>query len=163
MATKKDNYNQTDDDGSGKGGASGEIVFKDFLKSGMEQRDDLLTGVELRNLLAAHKDTSEGRVKKQKELRDQRADLKAGKQQTYEQQGYAAENQTPYKPHPALMDKAQFSGIDRQVNALPTINAADTNEADRNELDNQYRQKYELEPKQAPSLVFSTKLKPPGL
>lgn len=135
-------------DDSGEGGKSGQVEFRDFL-SNTDGRDDLLSADERKRLLLIHKDSHEIRVKKQKGLRDQRNDLKDGKVplQAYHQGLHAGMN-SEYKINPVLADKAQFNGIDRQVNPLSTENVAETNEADRNELENQYRKRYA--PEQAP-------------
>lgn len=131
--------NKENDDESGAGGRSGEVKFRGFV--GTESlRDDLLPPDEKRRLLAVHRDGHENRVKKQKELRDQRQQMKEGKiplSQFRESRGNGMNS--AYRAHPILSDKAQFSGIDPQVNVLPSDNIANTNEADRNELENQYR------------------------
>lgn len=148
---KIDDDHQDDETGSGEGGQgqaggqSGQIAFHDFLSDTKALRDDLLSPEERKRLLSVHKDTHELRVKKQKELRDYRHMLKnEGKAslQTYRQGmgGIGGGINSEFKANPVLADKAQFAGIDRQVNALPTENAAEnTNEADRNELKNQLR------------------------
>lgn len=129
---------------SGTGGQSGQIEFKDFIGTGERLRDDLLPADEKKRLLSVHKDTHEIRVKKQKELRDQRQSLKDGKipLQTYRQGVMGTGMNSQYKANPVLANKAQFSGIDRQVNTLPTENVADTNDALRDKLENQYRKTY---------------------
>ena len=53
-------------------------------------------------------------------------------------QGYGQGGESRYKNHPMLSDKAQFSGIDPQVNAVPNLNEAETNQDKRNELQYQY-------------------------
>lgn len=146
--TKVPDYHDSDDgsDDSGTGGQGGQIEFHDFIGRAGSQRDDDLPFDEQRRLLAVHNDTHEFRVKKQKETRDQRKDVKNGKVPLKDyKQGMAASMGSQYKTHPALHDKAQFSGVDRQVNALPNENVADTNEANRNELENQYRKRYQPE------------------
>lgn len=125
---------------SGTGGKSGQIEFRDFLATHDQTRDDQLPFEEKKRLLAVHKDTHEMRVKKQKELRDQRQAVKEGKisLQTYRQERGGQEKGN----HPILANKAQFSGIDRKVTALPNENIAETNEDKRNELEYQYRLRY---------------------
>src|SRR5687768_10806913 len=111
--------NKDKDDDSGEGGRSGEVKFRGFV--GTESlRDDLLPPDEKRRLLSVHRDGHENRVKKQKELRDQRAQMKEGKiplSQFRESRGNGMNS--AYRAHPILSDKAQFSGIDPQVNVLP--------------------------------------------
>jgi hypothetical protein len=137
---------QGGEDESGQGGKSGQIEFRDFLDSGQHTRDDLLPD-EKKRLLSTHKDTHELRVKKQKEVREQRLQVKEGKipLQTYRQGVMGTGMNSQYKVHLILANKAQFSGIERQVNPLATENVADTNEANRNELENQYRLRYQPE------------------
>lgn len=129
----------TDEGSGGKGGKGGGIEFREFITSGERLRDDLLTGDEKRRLLSVHEGQHEGVVKKQKSTRDQRKQLKEGKVSlpAY-RQGLASQGGSQYKSHPVLSQKAQFSGIDRQVNSLPTENVADTNQEKRDELQYQY-------------------------
>lgn len=134
-----------DDDESG-GGKSGSIEFRDFIGGAGSLRDDTLPIDEQKRLLTIHNGEHESRVKKQKALRDQRKDLKDGKipLQDY-RQGMQSGMSSQYPPHPALSDKAQFSGVDRQINAVPTENAAQTNDANRNELEHQYNLRHRPE------------------
>lgn len=148
MAEKKDQFKQIDssDDESGSGGKSGHIEFRDFLSGPGSLRDDQLPIDEQKRLLSVHNTTHEGRVKKQKELREQRKALKEGKIPLRDyRQGLQAGMSSQYKVHPTLADKAQFSGVDRQINSLPNENIAETNEANRNELENQYRLRHQPE------------------
>lgn len=120
------------------GGQSGQIEFREFI-GGVPLRDDLLTGEEKRRLLSVHEGAHEGAVKKQKDTHDQRKALKEGKiSLPAYRQGLASGGSSQYKSHPMLSDKAQFSGIDRQVNNLPTENIAETNNDKREELQYQY-------------------------
>lgn len=132
--------------GEGAAGASGQIAFKDFLAT-ERLREDLLPE-ELRRLLSVHQDTHELNVKKQKDLREQRQAVKEGKinLQAYRNGLGGGGANSNYRPNPVLADKAQFSGIDRQVNQLPTDNAANTNEGDRDKLENEYRLRHALTP-----------------
>lgn len=120
--------------GTGTGGKSGQVEFREFISSGGETRDDLLTGEEKKRLLSVHKDIHESNVKKQKSLRERRQDVKNGKI-TLDQYRQEKQPGSQFKANPILRDKAQFSGQDPQVNSLPDQNIADTNEADRNELE----------------------------
>lgn len=143
---KKRKLSEDDDAGSAGGGKSGAIEFKEFIKSSESLRDDLLTGEEKRRLLSLHERQHEGVVKKQKSTREERQQLKEGKvnlQQFRAGQGNGTHSQ--YRSHPVLSAKAQFSGIDRQVSALPEENTADTNPEQRNELQHQYQLKYQPE------------------
>jgi hypothetical protein len=133
-----------DDESGGSSGQGGKIEFRDFVTGPGSQRDDNLPPDELKRLLASHNQTHESRVKKQKELRDQRNDLKAGKVtlQDY-RQGLSSGMSSQYPAHPTLKDKAQFSGVDRQNNPVPTENNAKTNEENRNELEHKYQLRHQ--------------------
>lgn len=137
------------DDGTGtetgSGGKSGGIEFREFIKSSESLRDDLLTGEEKRRYLGVHERQHEGVVKKQKSLQEDRKKLKEGKVSlAAHRSGLSAASQnSKYKSHPVLSQKAQFSGIDRQVNALPEENVADTNNENRNELQHRYELKHQ--------------------
>ncbi len=143
MAAKK-NKHEGDETGEGTGGQTGAIEFRDFITAQTSLRDDNLPPDELRRLRAVHGIAHELRVKKQKELRDTRQDLKNGKitLDNY-RQGLAAEMNSKYPPHPTLANKAQFSGIDKQENVVPSLNEAKTNDENRNELENRYQNKYQ--------------------
>jgi hypothetical protein len=130
-----------DESGSGSGGKSGQIEFRDFIGTG-EQRDDLLSYDEKKRLLTAHSTTHEGRVKKQKELRDERKQVKEGNVSKKSYGQGAAAGYTNYPAHPVLKDKAQFSGIDRQTTSVPNDYVADTNDENKNELENSYRLRF---------------------
>ena len=139
--TEEEEQGGGDSTGEGtSGGAGSQIAFVDFIGATDHKRDDLLPASEKKRLLSVHKDTNALRVTKQKETRDVRKALKDGKisLQTY-RQGLGLGNtgmRSQYKANPALKDKAQFSGIDRQENVLPTENNSATNEEQRNELQN---------------------------
>lgn len=140
----EDDSDQTGESGetgeSGQGGQTGQIAFTDFLASGKHLREDLLPD-EIKRLLAQHNDVNEASVKKQKDKRDQYKALKEGLMKLRdfrEKLGRLNE----YRNHPILSNKAQFSGIDKQVNALPSEAELKTNDAPRNELENQYRLRY---------------------
>ena len=146
MSSKKKDLNtqENGESDSGASGASGRVAFRNFLDGAAEVRDDLLPPEEIRRLLSVHKDVHAIEVKKQKALQDQRKAMKEGKisLQSYRQGMQGAGMHSQYKVNPILANKAQFSGIDRQVNALPTENMAETNEAQRNELENEYRLRF---------------------
>lgn len=133
----------SEEEESGSSGQSGAIEFRDFLTTASQTRDDLLSADEKKRLLSQHKDIHELRVKKQKEIRDNRQLLKNGQAEVRKANRQARLAAiSPYKPNPILANKAQFSGIDRQVNALPTENVAETNAEMRDELEYQYRLRY---------------------
>lgn len=138
--TSKRGKNKLDEEGDDSSGQGSGIEFRDFMTGLGSQRDDQLPPDELKRILLIHGEAQEERVKKQKELRDQRKDLKSGKisLDAYRQEKQAG-MRSQYPPHPALSNKAQFSGIDKQNNPMPTENNAQTNEANRNELELQYR------------------------
>lgn len=133
-----------DSDSGSTSGSSGEIEFVDFLASEQNLRDDLLPFDEKRRLLAVHQDEHKLRVKKQKELRDQRKALKEGKLSLADyRNGQNAGRNAQYKVNPILANKVQFSGIDNQITPDPSNNNANTNEADKNELTEEYRYRYQ--------------------
>lgn len=146
----------TSDDDSGQGGKSGQIEFADFISTGVEKRDDMLTPEDKKRLLGSHAGTHEERVKKQKTLREERKKLKEGKVSKKDYQAGMAKAQSQFQAHPVLSDKAQFSGIDQQVNSLPTENVAETNNENRHTLENQYQLRHA--PNNAPQ--FNPKLLP---
>lgn len=126
------------------GGSSGEIHFRyqDILSTGL--RDDLLTGRELKRVLAVHNDIHKARVDNQKQIRKERKILKEGRTNlassketmiAQRARGNSMGRTSPYKKHP-ISEKAQFSGIDKQVSALPSENMAETNKEQQNELQN---------------------------
>ena len=149
MSSKQDkNKVKNDDDEGTEGGTSGQggkIEFHDFITGPGTQRDDNLPPDELRGLLSVHNDAQEIRVKKQKELRDLRKDIKAGK--IPRQQAHQA-MQSEYPPHPVLSDK--FRGVDPQMNPNPTENNVQTNEANRNELQHKYQLRHQPQLNQRP-------------
>lgn len=132
-----------DESGEGEagGGQSGQIEFRDFLSNVERVRDDLLPANEKRRLLSVHKDTHITRVKAQKERRELYAKLKSGKipLRAYREGSMSAGMSSQFKPNPAIADKAQFSGIDKQVIGDPTQNVAETNQDQRQEVDNELR------------------------
>ena len=143
----KAQIDETDDEGrgsaTGSGGQSGAIKFRDFTGMSEPKRDDLLPADEKKRLLAVHNSSHESRVKKQKETRDQRQQVKEGKVSLQQyREGLAAKHESQYKSHPILSNKAQFSGMDSQLNPDPIENRSEANEELRNELELQYRLRY---------------------
>ena len=150
-------------DGSGastSGGQGGKIEFRDFLATGVHLRDDILPYEEQKRLLSNHSDIHELKVKQQKEKRDQYKALKNGeiKLAAHRAQRMNAGMGSQYKQNPILANKAQFSGIDQQVNMLPTENLAETNQDKRDELRNELQFRYQ--PQYQPS--FNPKPRGPG-
>lgn len=129
-------------DDTGKGGKSGSVEFRDFLGSGENLRDDLLPVDAVKRLLSVHQTGNEERVKKQKDLHDQREQLKNGKValQEYRQGLKGSGMESNYKVHPVFAKSPQFH--DAQVNMLPTENVTQTNDELKNELKNEYQLKY---------------------
>lgn len=125
---------------SGSGGQSGAVEFKEFFGES-PLRDDQLPPDEIRRLLAVHAEVNEAKVKNQKEKRDNLKALKEGKlaRDAY-RQAYGAD--ASYTAHPALKDKAQFSGTDAEVSPVPTENKAEANEGDRNELKKEFDKQF---------------------
>lgn len=134
----KKNSGDDDDTDAGSGGQAGSVEFHDFLGVGGESRDDQLSAAERERLLSAHHGLHEALVKKQKATREERKAMKEGKLSRENYREGLQNKSSQFPSHPILSDKAQFSGIDRQVNNLSTENLADTNDDLRNELNHQY-------------------------
>jgi len=154
---KKANNNKGEEEG-GQGGKSGEIEFHDFLQPA-PQRDDFLPANQEKPLLREADRLHREHVKKEKAKRENYKALKTGRiaEQAFRQGLRGGTGRSLYQAHPILSNKAQFSGItDVTVTPDPTNNKnTDTaNEADRNELENQYRLRlgYEPRPKSTPQL-----------
>jgi hypothetical protein len=138
-------------EGEGKGtqgGKSGEVGFRIKIET---SRDDMLAPSEIRRLLKTHQEIHKSYIDKQKLLRKERSALKEGRKDLVAQ--YRAQHglggaggSSPYKKHP-ISNKAQFSGIDKQVTSLPAENEAETNSELRAELENKYN--HRLQPKRA--------------
>ena len=81
-------------------------------------------------------------VDKQKKTRKERQEIKSGRKKTSthsaRRHGAAGGRYSPYKKHP-ISDRAQFSGIDRQVIASPADNISETNAEKRQELEYHYK------------------------
>lgn len=146
----KNDENAEEDEG-GKGGQGSQVAFRTFIAMGDSLRDDL-PGEEKRRLRSIHEGVHEAVVEKQKNTSDQYKQLKEGKisLEAYRQ----GKGISDYKNHPLLSNKAQFSGIDRQVNALPTENVAETN----NELAAELKYRYNLVHRPQEALRFNPKL-----
>ena len=151
---------EEDDEGSqGSGGQTGEIEFRYKDAMSVANRDDLLPASEIKRLLIVHKDIHKERVDKQKATRAERNALKEGKYvaPSIAQQlsGRGAGRSSPYKKHP-ISDKAQFSGVDKQVVGIPTLNEAKTNEELKDKLENKLQNRLQNAPK------FNPRPRPPG-
>lgn len=151
----KNNYLNDDDSesGSSTGGKGGSgVEFRDFLSTGENARDDLLPEDEKRRLLIVHSDEHQIKVKKQKDLRHERDLLKSGK--FTQNRGYEG-SLSRYKTNPKL-NVAQFSGVDKQVSALPNEHLAETNQEKKeellyqNRLQNRLENRFENQPKFIP-------------
>lgn len=133
-------HNQQDDEsgtGSSSGDQTGKVKFRNFIGTGGENRDDLLSADEKRHLLMLHQDLSEAKIKQQKEKRQQYQDLKNGKTtlRHFRDGLVNAGKQAFYRVFPALANKAQFSGsTDSKVTPNPDQFIAETNQDKRNEL-----------------------------
>lgn len=101
-------------------------------------RDDLLPPQEIKRLLKVHQEYHEAYVKKQQQTRKERKAFKEGRPSNARSRGNGA-RYSSYKQHPVLSQKAQFSGIDPQVNTLPNENQAETNVELRDRLENRYQ------------------------
>lgn len=159
-ANRNDRETEGDSGKGGKGGKGGQVEFREFIAGGENLRDDLLPEDEKKRLLVVHKGTHEVGVKKQKNLRDERQALKEGKisLQSFREGLNRGGINAMYKANPLLADKAQFSGVDKQVSALPDENNAETNNEKREELQYQYQLRYA--PENAPLLRHTFKPTP---
>lgn len=131
----KDIRKQDSEDETGKGGKTGNAEFRDFLAPDEKKR-----------LSIVHRETHEFLVKKQKQLSEERKAIKEGKVtlQAFHA-GKGSGMNSGYKPQPILQNKAQFSGTDNQVSLLPTENTAETNEENRQELEQKYQLRHQPE------------------
>jgi hypothetical protein len=150
---------EEEDEGSqGSGGQTGEIEFRYKDAMSVANRDDLLPASEIKRLLIVHKDIHKERVDKQKATREQRNALKQGKYvvpSVARQLAGRGGRVSPYKKHP-ISDRAQFSGVDKQVVGIPTENAANTNSELKDKLENRLQNRLQNTPK------FNPRLRPPG-
>ncbi len=105
----------------------------------------MLSPAEKKRLLALHREIHLARVEKQKQTRKDRAVKKDRPEAAYTQgRTYGGGGgSSAYKQHP-LSQTAQFSGIDRQVVSIPAENTAETNQEQRQELENRYQHRLGL-------------------
>ena len=149
---KKNNTNSylENDDEQG-GGQTGEIEFKDFLSAGPE-RDDLLSGDQLKVLLQQHANQHQTKVYHQKSKQEQIAAVKAG-QLSVESFRHSQAQTSGFKANPVLKDKIQFHvGQDKETNLLAENNRSEANP------ENRYTLQKKQQPENAP--VFNPKPNP---
>jgi hypothetical protein len=153
----------SDEEGGGFGGQTGEIEFHYKDAMSVANRDDLLPPNEIKRLLIVHKEMHKGVVEKQRDTRKARESIKSGKYvaPTVAQQlsGGGSGGTSPFKKH-HISDMAQFSGTDKQVVGIPTENAANTNDDLKEKLENNLELKNQLQNKNTPK--FNPRLRPPG-
>ena len=127
--------------GEGQSGVGGKIHFRYKDAASLGPRDDMLPPHEIRRLLEVHGSLHKQRVDKQKLTRQERAALKEGKVhlKSATQQASALRNGgiSKYKKHP-ISNKAQFSGMDRQMIGVPSEFDAETNLEMRDKLENRF-------------------------
>ena len=149
---KKNNpFTEREEDESGDEGSGGQgsgIAFVDFNDSHAERRDDQLSGDEQKHLLIMHKEVHEDKVKHQKEKIELNKQLKNGKD-ARSSYGVGApgggSSDWQYKENPALANFGK--GVDIKVSSLPNENVAETNQAQRDELQNELKLRLGQQPK----------------
>lgn len=125
----------------GESGAAGKIHFRYRDAMSLPPRDDSLPPHELKRLLQVHETLHKARVDKQRQTRKERDALKQGKNNLVQQRGYGqglGQGGSAFKQHP-ISKKAYFSGIDKQMVAVPTELEADTNPEMQDKLENRFR------------------------
>jgi hypothetical protein len=160
---KKLSDSNDEEDTGGIGGQTGEVEFRYKDAMSVKNRDDLLPDSEIRRLLVVHKEIHKARVDKQKATRNERYSQKEGKYvvpTVAQQLGQGGSGGvSPYKKHP-ISDKAQWSGIDKQVIGIPTLNEADTNPEMKDRLENKLQNKLQNRLQNTPK--FNPRPRPPG-
>lgn len=144
------NPNEDDDESgqTGAGGQSGEIAFRYRDIFAAEPRDDILSPDQVKQLLHEHIALHKEYVTKQRILRKDRKALKEGpvnlttpiqSERQSKQYGVGLGEKSNYKMHPIAL-KAQFSGAtDQKVVNIASINTAETNEENRDKLENRFQ------------------------
>lgn len=127
----------------GQGGQSGAIEFRFKDDRLAPSREDLLSPQEIKRLQVVHKDLHKDRVDKQKQERSQRAAVKEGRYVPPQSGLGQASGRSGYKKHP-ISNKAQFSGIDKQVIGIANLNTANTNDQLKDALENKLENKNRL-------------------
>lgn len=144
--TINDEWNKKDDEEggegeSGSGGVEGKVQFRYKDAASLGPRDDMLPPHEIQRLIVIHRDLHKERVDKQKSTRKERQALKEGKiyQKNATQQALqmGQSGAGRYKQHP-ISNKAQFSGMDRQMTITPNDFDAETNLEMREKLENRF-------------------------
>lgn len=138
---KNNPFEENEADTGDAGGATGSgIEFRDFITADSLKRDDQLSADDKYRLKKQHVDLTLNLIKKQKDKRTERQQVREGKLsvEAYRHSTMGAGMASQYKVNPILAKSAQFSGIDRQVTAIPTENIAETNNDKREELQLQY-------------------------
>lgn len=133
--TQQKQPNNSEDEGDG--GKTGDIEFTFHNTLADQPRDDQLPEDEKKRLLNTHQSLHQQQVLKQKQLRDQYIALKEGRIPKI-QSAMRGNNLSNYKKH-FLSNKAQFSGVEKQTQPLPSENEAETNPEQRQELQLQNR------------------------
>lgn len=146
MSSKRDKNKPVnlaaEDKDEGSGGQGGKIEFHDFVTGPGSRRDDQLPPDEIRRLLIINNDDQKDRVRRQKDLREERQKAKAGNKARKESgHGLSAGMSAKYPPHPILSEKLR--GADPQVNPNPSENNVQTNEANKNELQHKYQLRHQ--------------------
>lgn len=145
MKLNDNNFPESSDDedeGEGRSGQSGKVHFRYKDAMSVVPRDDAVSEPEAKRLLGMHEELHKAQVVKQRITRQDRLAAKEGRLTLAEKAGKTLQagrggggSYSPYKQHP-ISRTAQFSGIDRQVIAVPSENRAETNDDPRNELEN---------------------------
>jgi len=146
MVKKLNNIEEDSSSGeSGHSGAGGVEFHLDLLAG--QPRDDLLSPNELKRILKVHNEIHYDLVKKQKNERKERLDVKEGKRpavanNAFGNGGFGMNN--GLKTHP-ITAKAYFSGIDKKVIGIASENIAETNQDKKNELEQRLELKNRLQ------------------
>jgi len=153
-----------DDSDSGEsGGQAGQIEFHDFLRSGQENRDDLLSPEEQQRKLSEHNNLNESNVKKQKDAKEHSKEVKNNKVKGVQRglaTGSGIGGDSPYREHP-LSHTAQFgSGVNdnKKTSPVPNESQTQTNEEERAKPENEYKEQYKHQITAQPSF----KIRPPS-
>lgn len=157
---KKADRRDNEDEEGGEGGQTDQIHFRFQDAASLPPRDDALPPSEIKRLLIVHKDKHKEAVNKQKHTRKERVAIKEGKRHLIagmrQALGIRQGGISRFKKHP-ISDRAQFSGIDRQVNAIPSEYDADTNPEMQEKLENRLTNRLTQTPQYSPP-----KLRPRG-
>lgn len=157
---------QSDDSGS-LGGATGEVHFRYKDAMSTDPRDDQLSPAETTRLLSAHEAAQKARVDRQKQARKERQAQKEGRVTLRAahtgaglRAGVGVGSRSSFKTHP-ISQKAQFSGMDRQIVPDINLNKRDINDERRSEVENRLENRNELRLQNAPR--YTPTIRPPGM